>query len=273
MDKGNKLSEQEVKRLEVEILNYIVSVCQEHNLTYFLAYGTLLGAVRHKGFIPWDDDVDIWMPTEDYDKFIKITRGRQGGKFRTLTAEDTSYYYAFAKVVNTQTHVEEPYVDDIPQLGIWVDVFPLGGTISKNSAKFLLANVLDNARISAVHTRIPPKVTGVKRALITPIWVLCRLIGYRLFLKLYMKLTRVPFGSTPNVCAISCVYDLRHSYPQAAFEQTTRLEFEGKLYNAPSGYKRILEIEYGDYMTLPPESERRTHIADAYWIEAARKED
>ena len=132
-----KLEIEEIKHIEVDILKHVVKICNRHKLRYFLAYGTLLGAVRHQGFIPWDDDIDICMPRPDYDKFIEIWQ-----KEKTLNeslnfgllfpSPGNNYFYEFAKVTATDTvcEVNLPILD-IKGLGIWIDIFPLDGMPTK----------------------------------------------------------------------------------------------------------------------------------------------
>ena len=94
------LSIDEVKQTELSILDYIDSVCKQHNITYYLAYGTLLGAIRHKGFIPWDDDIDIYMPRKEYDKFIKLQADNKESQYSVLSMyNDSEYFYEFAKII------------------------------------------------------------------------------------------------------------------------------------------------------------------------------
>ena len=126
-NKGNRLTLTEIKQVELGILDYIVDICNKYNLIYYLSYGTLIGAIRHKGFIPWDDDIDISMPRDDYEKFLKITSsGQINSKYKCLVPLVDGYYYEFAKVIDTSTIVEDVSVQSTEN-GVWVDIFPLDG--------------------------------------------------------------------------------------------------------------------------------------------------
>ena len=120
-----------LKKKELEILKNFISCCEKMNLTYYIAFGTLLGAIRHKGFIPWDDDVDVCMPREDYDRFI-----REGGKylpenyFIQTMESDPKYALNFAKLRDSNTTLFEKHVIDVDiNHGVFIDIFPLDGYI------------------------------------------------------------------------------------------------------------------------------------------------
>ena len=120
-----KIEEKELKSIELNILKDIHTFCEMNNLTYYLCGGTLLGAVRHRGFIPWDDDIDIFMPRVDYDRFLTEYASKQ---YTVLCHKNTQgYYLPFAKVVDKSTRIEETLVKSIPNCGVYVDVFPIDG--------------------------------------------------------------------------------------------------------------------------------------------------
>ena len=117
---------EDLKKIEIEILDYVDKFCKENGIKYFIDSGTLLGAIRHKGFIPWDDDIDIVMPREDYDKFHKLFDNN--GRFKLIGRHNTpEYVYAFSKVIDSETELHEDLVREIPGYGIYIDVFPLDG--------------------------------------------------------------------------------------------------------------------------------------------------
>ena len=147
--KGEELSENKCKELELGVLKFIRDVSEKNGLRYYLTYGTLLGAVRHKGFIPWDDDIDIFMPYEDYLRFIQIENEKPDSRYRLVCREtNNKYTSALAKVIDTKTVLYQNYgfIENV-ELGLYVDIFVLNGvgdnyeTAFKNTAKSLSKNM------------------------------------------------------------------------------------------------------------------------------------
>ena len=128
-----KLSLDEIKNSELLILDDIDRVCRKNNIKYSLAFGTLIGAVRHKGFIPWDDDIDIVMTRDNYDKFIHTYINEKNENYSILNHEfDKNYYHQFTKVVDNRTTINNDNLREIKNMGVWVDVFPVDKISSKN---------------------------------------------------------------------------------------------------------------------------------------------
>ena len=254
-----KLELDEIKKIELGILDYVVDICEKNNLRYFLAYGTLIGAIRHQGFIPWDDDIDIIMPRPDYEKLLDISASIPNEKYQVLSSRDKSYFYGFAKVVDKKTRIVDENVEKIPELGVWLDVFPYDGKASKNSFNNKLCFYLNKLRAAAVYRKFP-KEKGANYL----IWMLCRLVGYRPFLKMYeFFCKKVPFDASEYVGLIS---DITDYHKHNLFSDVIKVKFEGKDYDAPIGYDQVLKTYYGDYMQLPPEEQRVSHHIKAVLV-------
>lgn len=254
-----KLSLSEIKVIEIEILDWIVSICDKHNLTYYLSYGSLLGAVRHGGFIPWDDDVDISMPRKDYEKFLDIVESINDKRFKALSPRIREYPYHYIKVVDKTTRIVELEIDNYPDMGLWVDIFPLDNMRSNRRTTYKkIAEYLNAFRAAATYRVCPKKHKGKEWQ-----WKICRLFGFRVFRDLLCKLV-VKYNSETTDFIGHVPDPISYIYPSYIFNDKTVVKFEGKEYTAPSLIDEYLTITYGDYMKLPPESERQNHCVDAY---------
>lgn len=260
------LSDADFKAYLKDILAIVANYCEEHNLSYFLAYGTLLGAVRHKGFIPWDDDIDIIMPRADYNQFIKYFNQSQD-RYQVIDLSiNEKYYLPFAKVCDTYTSLKEP-VRGALDLGVYVDIFPMDGLGNdKEKACKLLRSLaftqnLINAKLNPWH-KSRSFVRNLICSLISffpvSIQTLCRRIeaAGRLLSTVDEKYKGVMF------------YKENEIFNAEWFASSEMLPFEGKLYRVPIGYHELLRTWYGDYMKLPPvEQQIGLHDLKAYRIE------
>lgn len=256
----NLLSGEEVKRKEVEILNHIVAVCEKHGLRYYLSYGTLLGAIRHKGFIPWDDDIDISMPRADYEQLLKVMLANPDKRFVALTPKSKGYPYHYAKVVDLSTKLVEENLDDFAGNGLWVDIFPLDGVdTTEPTRQKELAKYFNSCRASASFKHCPANNKPWK-------WRICKMIGTRNFSRLVTWASRrLPFDSAQYVAHMPTA--MQYLFPRCLFDKVIKVEFEGAFYDAPADYDEYLKILYADYMQIPPESQRITHSVKAIAVD------
>lgn len=247
--KRKELEDKELKNIELEILKHIRNVCEEYGLRYYLAYGTLLGAVRHKGFIPWADDIDIWMPREDYEKFLQIQHDSKGKYQVFSTRNRKDYYYEFAKVVDTDTTLEEIGFRPIKDYGVYVDVFPLDGVPCKLE-RFLLKYmfILKTATIN-IHPEL--NLTHKELAkLFRCIGKLGECLGAFHYPKQIDKIARKYSLASSDFMGYSLDKQMMH---KSYFEQSVKIEFEHDFFDAPIGYHECLTRIYGaTYMELPP---------------------
>mgnify|MGYP002531553646 CR=1 FL=1 len=122
-----QLSLDEIKEVELQILIEFRRICNELGLRYYLSGGTLLGAIRHKGFIPWDDDIDLAMPRSDFNKLIEFSRSYQNDTYKFLFFSQTGTLLPYAKFVNIKTHIDAKYAEDEMQQHLWLDIMPMDG--------------------------------------------------------------------------------------------------------------------------------------------------
>ena len=256
---------------ELDILKAVADVCDELGLTYFLSFGTLLGAVRHGGFIPWDDDIDIAMPYTDYQKFLAYGQESLGNLFFVQNMEtEPDFNFSFTKVRLNGTTCMNSYQDhwNVHQ-GIWIDVFPivpLRGKIDfKLSRKvFSLCNFfqLDHG-LKYYYDDYYKLVGGFGIALL------------RLFYKIPIQ-TRAKWHKIivqkmctrkNRKCRSVLAGNITTFYSEDVFSEKDTILFEGIPFSAPKETDKYLRITYGDYMQLPPEEKRRGHIMNIVDLE------
>lgn len=251
----------EIQSIMLDILKFIDGICKDNNLTYYLYAGTLLGAIRHKGFIPWDDDLDICMPRLDYNRFVKLMKKNKSERFSFKCIENGKkrYNYCFGKMIDRNTLVKEIGKFEGEELGVWVDVFPLDG----------VGNNIDKAR-----ELIKSNKRFVKQILLLEKGKTMNLKGKILYylgrknlhriMKHYVK--KHSFNDSKYVADIMAVDDGIWIYNKKSFEGGEKGLFEGIEFNIPKDSDDILKTLYGNYMELPPEEERTPIHNCEVWI-------
>lgn len=259
-DRGSKMTSDEIKKTQLRILQDVASFCKREKIIYYLAFGTLIGALRHKGFIPWDDDIDIMMPRADYDRFIKTYRPvAKDNNFFVSDGRNQRIKTIYAKVYDTTTlKVEEGYdYSKHDPTGVDIDVFPIDGLPKSNILyMFLIKWISLLNKLFAISVR-PIQGTKQKRiikGLITKVGqgTYCRMVyqSLRFFSYERSKKRGMRVFIFPNE-------DDRHD--ATIYEGNTEAEFEGNTYPIPIGYETYLRRLYGDWHVLPPMIERTTH--------------
>ena len=259
-DKSNfkKLDIDEIKEVELGVMDYIHNICKEKGINYSLAYGSLLGAVRHKGFIPWDDDLDIALKRDQYDKLYQAILEDNNSIYKVVSWEnDSRYPYPFYRVYDSRTVYENNYIQNDIELGICVDIFPFDDykDVNKEITK------LDMYRRLSVYTLygIRNKEAGIKNIVRYLMLVVFRLTRVKTWNKKLNDCSRVPVNSEYiDYLMESKKYSTK--IDAKALDEVIECKFEDRVYNIPKDYDHILTTIYGeDYMEIPPLEKRIQH--------------
>lgn len=262
-----KIEIEEMKKIEIKILEYVTKFCDSNNITYFLYGGSVLGAIRHKGFIPWDDDIDIAMPRKDYNNFVNLYCKANNKKYilENINTDD-KYGYLFSKVYDTNTYLKESFVNrKNNKLGVHIDIFPLdniGKTYKEAKIVFMRKRFLKAILVSANWSKYKLSKTHPLRY--EPIRLFFYIISRffdpnKLAKKLEKEFNTYSKYSSNYMASTSGLYPYIEIFEGKVYQETTTVEFEGKTYKTMKNYDVFLKQLYGDYMKLPPVEKRKTH--------------
>ncbi len=260
-----KLTDDQLRGLQLKelgLLKYFSEFCESHDLTYFVCGGCLIGSLRYGGFIPWDDDADVFMPRADYEIFIREYLKENPSERYVLLNEtdDTFTRNCFATLVDTSATLVKNYQKDldIPH-GVAFDIFPLDARPDGKLATYV--QFFHCIIYSLFRAQTVPEKHGGIMALGSK-FLLGIFRSYKLRKKIWKRAERQMTKYNLDDCR--CVCELcagprimKNAYPKELFEKTTEISFEGESFKAMRGYKKYLRLAFGeDYMTPPPEEER-----------------
>lgn len=257
-----KISNRDLQLYMLEILKELDRVCKKHDIQYFLAYGSCLGAVRHKGFIPWDDDIDVCMKPKDYLKFMDVCKTELGEGYYFQTHFDDAKSYVFCNRIGVKnstsinlsmSHIHQPW-------GICIDIFPMFPYTMDLRKQKKLQKTFKLFRLLSLkyyHVGTIKKVKGSEKL---KKYVHCLIpdkINCMLFKAIYMKL----IDEKGMDAKYMTTYD---SLPEDGyllsewFEESVELEFEDRTFPCPVGYDGYLRANYGDYMQIPKDKTKHS---------------
>lgn len=267
----NNLSDFQVALLKV--FKQFAKYCEENDLTYYAAYGTLLGAIRHQGFIPWDDDIDVYMKREDYDKMIANRKLLEATPYRITYVLDGESPYPFAKFYTTEGTIWEykhfPFI-----IGPWIDIFPIdeGG--------------VDDNQANTTYDKFHYMMWKYRKSLADVKWKdiindTIHLNGFNGPINLVKKVRYSPFKKKYLRDIEACIEEIRHirssqfriypsgrskeAYDKELFKEALSVPFEDTKISVPNGYHEVLTAFFGNYMKLPP-IESRVSQHDSFYI-------
>lgn len=234
------LTDKEVKESQLNILRCVKRICEKNDLCYYLAYGTLLGAVRHQGFIPWDDDIDIYIPIDDLKHFIELVK-REENFHIVSTAVGDDYYDMISKMYDCNNICDSNQFPMQTSTGVSIDVFPLFGLPDTEDKVAEYYQELRDAEAD-VYNKIYDRDA-------------CRVASSNFF----EQMTKYDIKSAKYVGNLLSPYPMKEIFPVEWFQESRELIFEKESFCVPAGYDGCLRKVYGDYMQLPPEEQRREH--------------
>lgn len=264
------ISVDELKHIQLEILKDVDKFCRENKIEYSLAYGTLLGAIRHKGYIPWDDDIDIFMTRPNYNKFIQSYNGSNVNLYVISPELDNNYYAPYANVCDKRTILLEEGNVHTVEIGVKIDIFPIDAVPSNITAYKKLKKKINDLKYNLWVKRTPFKDCITIRSKIS--WIYRKL---RTILKSQSSIqediikiaTSLDF-QTSEYCDNVVWDNIYARCKKNIYMDIADIEFENCTFQGIKDYDTYLRNKYGDYMVLPPVSQRvMSHNFKAWWKE------
>lgn len=249
-----------LQKLQLKIALEVKRICEKHEIRYFLDCGSMLGAVRHNGFIPWDDDMDIGFLREDYNKFLSVARNELGKEFCLLTWECPEYPFPYAKVCLKETVYKERIAGNsiATHNNIFIDIFPYDNISDDKNIRFLngaCRKIISHMLMIKCSYRVWVRDGIGKKVKFIPLMLLSRFFSKKYLKSVFMKLACQYNDIETYEVGIEDVI-LSCNYKRKDLLSFVEVKFEDELFVIPQEYDAILKIAYGDYMELPPEEKR-----------------
>lgn len=254
---------------DLEIVKEVVAICEKYRFRYYMLGGTMLGAIRHKGFIPWDDDIDLGLPRKDYEQFLKIAPEELSSHLKIVNFKtDQAYHYYITRILDTNSVVmEERFESEGKYTNLSIDIFPLDGTPNNSFLRWIYNfRLMAHRAMASLHFKdvIVTKNRNWKEAIL--LWFMLKLPTEKMFnhhnqldkcdklLKKYDMSTSLFTGNMMGA------YKTRELVPTSWYGESSFYEFEGMKLRGFREYDKYLTHLYGNYMQLPPEDKRKVHF-------------
>lgn len=259
-----------IQQKELAILKEFIRICEKHNLTYYVLGGTLLGAVRHNGFIPWDDDIDIGMPRKDYEKLMRIEPNEFQLPYQLISELNTpSFTKAFMNLQDSSTKLIMTYSNEELEASLWIDIFPIDGLPQEPIKKWLHQRnylfsrmLVQLSQFNKIVNQNKPNRPFIEKVIIklASIINIESILNYESCQKRYISVISKYDMSEHYSGNYTGAYKLRELVPSNYFGEGELLPFEDIQVKGPKKYNEYLEAIYGkNYMQLPPEESRVPH--------------
>lgn len=267
----NEIDIRQLKVIQLQVMDVIDNFCRHNGIRYFITAGTLIGALRHKGYIPWDDDIDVVMLRDDYDKFIAMFKNSSDRYKVYATETDRNCHYAYAKVYDDSTIFLEGHERKGEKcIGVNVDIFPLDYVTDDYKDAVKLKNKIKPYDNILTVKRITKRDRGFRKNI--SLFILKLFCSFASFSWCIRRIDRIArkFEKNTNsryvVNAVIYAKGEREILERAWFKDSMELPFEDRKYLAPIGADQYMRRLFGDYMQLPPEEQRVTHhVFKAYY--------
>ena len=258
----------EAQLLELDLLKKFREICEKEGMHYYLLGGTAIGAVRHKGFIPWDDDIDVGLLREDYDRFVGVAAQYLSDGQKVLHYSlDAKYSDYTMKLVNTKMSYLIQHENTVLKQNVWIDIFPLDGAPDSKFMRWIHFRTLDFVRMKIVFhsiketndVRIDKERPAWKKALVwvaknTPVGQFVDPSKEKR--KLDKEFRKYPASSSAIIGNYMGAYHEKEFFPVSYFAEGSVVEFEGEQFIAPKELDKYLTHQYGNYMKLPPKCDQ-----------------
>lgn len=260
-----KLSIDECKQISFNILCSVADFCESNNIRYYLACGTLLGAIRHNGYIPWDDDIDIMMPRPDYNRFIKEYNNE---RYKVLEPKEGMYFFVKVYDKNTMNIFRGIDYKKYKPIGVDIDIFPLDGIINDDDIIKKLKKRNDVLEMLLSLSKQPILYKGIFKSINR---IIARVIGSKRIIRLIEKNCQTyDYEKSEYVIRFkNTLNGFTGAIHKSAYD-IDRKKFENREFNIPKGYELWLNRFYGNnYMELPPIEKRRVHNRESYILSSS----
>ncbi len=271
---SRRLSSDEIKQTQLNILLEFQKICKDNGLTFYLCGGSLLGAVRHKGFIPWDDDIDICMSRPQYDELARLVRNNSLDKpswLEIVCYDNRTSRFPFIKVLDKRTFILNDYFKESENDNLWIDLLPVDGLPdSEGEVKKLYRKVTLCRKLVQMKYVRPFEGKSLSKRIIKPIMsVFAHIINTDRFNDRILEMATANAYELCDKVGIVTegLYNEREAIPRSEYEKPVDVEFEGHIFQATSYWDEYLRNLFGDYMTPPPEDKRKTHDMKAFRVE------